>query len=257
MAVPPPPPTVDAAIVSSVDRLQKVLMLPGNWRHSFSLRLSADSASILVSWSSPAAPVKPRSGGADEGKKKKKKSPSSIRKSNERAAAHRVRVLDRQCVISPQQPHLNPHLPPFVPNSVSSLTPAAESVKDIGAVPSQTGTVFLAPLPEDPGPGPSEERRVEKRERRGEEKREEKRKNASLNQLSQVWGQQKVDLAANEHKRLFEGLREGERAGDVERIKQYSQRMDSLAGVGAAAQLITIFKSGGGEGMLDGLDGYG
>ena len=178
MAVPPPPPTVDAAIVSSVDRLQKVLMLPGNWRHSFSLRLSADSASILVSWSSPAAPVKPRSGGADEGKKKKKKSPSSLRKSNERAAAHRVRVLDRQCVISPQHPHLNPHLPPFVPNSVSSLIPAAESVKDSGAVPSQTGTVLLEPLPEDPGPGPSEERRVEKRV--------EKRQKAEVDQLTQV-----------------------------------------------------------------------
>ena len=66
-----------------------------------------------------------------------------------------------------------------------------------------------------------------------------------------------MESTKEEYKSIFEGLREGVGAGNVERVKQYSQRMDSLAGVGAAAQLITIFKSGGGEGMLDGMDGYG
>ena len=109
------PLTLDSAIAAVVKDLQNVMMLPHGWHSSFSLRLSSDSASVLVSF-------KPEQIGTTiEGKKRKKKrSPASRERSAARGRAHRDRSKP-QPVTPRQQPNLNPLSPPFVPNSASRV----------------------------------------------------------------------------------------------------------------------------------------
>jgi hypothetical protein len=131
MAEPPPPPTMDSAIAAAVGKLQNVLMLPHGWHHSFSLRLSSDSASVLVKFSKPDLV-----GQSIEGKKKKRKkrSPASVKRSAERGQLHRVRQQPQR-VQPQQQSSLNPLSPSFVPNSASRVvTAGSERNEDEGKI---------------------------------------------------------------------------------------------------------------------------
>ena len=128
MAGPAPPSTMDSVIAATVEDMRKVLNLPAGWHASFSLRLNAESASVLVSFSKTEKLV------TQEGQKQKmkKRSPSSRKRSAARGAEHRLRT---QLPIVPpqQQPTLNPLSPPFVPYSASEPgQPVAGSVQDSG-----------------------------------------------------------------------------------------------------------------------------
>jgi hypothetical protein len=107
--------TMDSAIAAVAASMHNVLMLPHGWHRSFSLRLSSDSASVLVKFSKPE-----QIGKTIEGKKKKKRSPASRERSAARGRAHRDRSKP-QPVTPRQQPNLNPLSPPFVPNSASRV----------------------------------------------------------------------------------------------------------------------------------------
>ena len=152
------PLTLDSAIAAVVKDLQNVMMLPHGWHSSFSLRLSSDSASVLVSF-------KPEQiGPTIEGKKRKKKrSPASRERSAARGRAHRDRSKP-QPVIPRQQPNLNPLSPPFVPNSASRVVTAgsersagrkrpSETV-DEPESPSSEPVQVSGPLPPPPPPPP-------------------------------------------------------------------------------------------------------
>ena len=147
MAEPPPPPTMDSAIAAAVGKLQNVLMLPHGWHNSFSLRLSSDSASVLVKFSKPDLV-----GQSIEGKKKKRKkrSPASVKRSAERGQLHRVRQQPQR-VQPQQQPSLNPLSPSFVPNSASRVVTAGserdgKKGKILTTVAPQGGRTTLAEL---------------------------------------------------------------------------------------------------------------
>ena len=128
MAGPAPPSTMDSVIAATVEDMRNVLKLPAGWHASFSFRLNAESASVLVSFSKTEKlvtrePLK---------KKMKKRSPSSRKRSAARGREHRDRT---QLPIVPpqQQPTLNPLSPPFVPYSASEPgQPVAGSVQDSG-----------------------------------------------------------------------------------------------------------------------------
>jgi len=117
-----------SVIAATVEDMRKVLNLPAGWHASFSLRLNAESASVLFSFSKTEKLV------TQEGQKKKmkKRSPASRKRSAARGAEHRLRT---QLPIVPpqQQPTLNPLSPPFVPYSASEPgQPVAGSVQDSG-----------------------------------------------------------------------------------------------------------------------------
>jgi hypothetical protein len=125
----PAPPTMDSAIASTVEQLKKVLLLPSGWRATFSLRMTADTASILVSWS-PAVPSGAEKQAPGRTKKKKKRSKSSQKRSAERGQRHRDRI-DQQSVQPRQQARLDPFSPPFIPHSASGPgNPVVGSARD-------------------------------------------------------------------------------------------------------------------------------
>ena len=85
MADPAPPSTMDSVIAATVEDMRKVLNLPAGWHASFSLRLNAESASVLVSFSKTEKLV------TQEGQKQKmkKRSPASRKRSAARGRAHK------------------------------------------------------------------------------------------------------------------------------------------------------------------------
>ena len=113
MAGPAPPSTMDSVIAATVEDMRKVLNLPAGWHASFSLRLNAESASVLVSFSKTEKLV------TQEGQKQKmkKRSPASRKRSAARGREHRERIKPQQA--TQQQQPLNPFCPPFISDSAN------------------------------------------------------------------------------------------------------------------------------------------
>ena len=108
-------PDMASAITAIVGDLQKVIQLPSGWLGTFSIRMDAASASVLVRWkpADQVGSIRPPD------KKKRKRSKASVKRSADRAQAHRVRK-EQQLASSQQRPRLDPNSPPFIPNSAGA-----------------------------------------------------------------------------------------------------------------------------------------
>jgi hypothetical protein len=121
-------PDMASAITAIVGDLQKVIQLPSGWLGTFSIRMDAASASVLVRWkpADQVGSIRPPD------KKKRKRSKASVKRSADRAQAHRIRK-EQQLASSQQRPWLDPNSPPFIPNSAGADgNPQLGCVQDSG-----------------------------------------------------------------------------------------------------------------------------
>ena len=122
-------PNVASVIAAAQEQLQKSIQLPSGWLGTFSLRMGADSASVMFSWKpADSASVSTTS---REVKGKKKRSKAKVERSANRARSHRGN-LRRHGVSPQQQPQLSPAAQPFVSNSVTASR-GRDSDKKIGS----------------------------------------------------------------------------------------------------------------------------
>ena len=122
-------PNVASVIAAAQEQLQKSIQLPSGWLGTFSLRMGADSASVMFSWK-PAESASVSST-SREVKGKKKRSKAKVERSANRARSHREN-LRRHGVSPQQQPQLSPAAQPFVSNSVTASR-GRDSDKKVGS----------------------------------------------------------------------------------------------------------------------------
>jgi hypothetical protein len=153
-------PNVASVIAAAQEQLQKSIQLPSGWLGTFSLRMGADSASVMFSWK-PAESASVSST-SREVKGKKKRSKAKVERSANRARSHREN-LRRHGVLPQQQPQLSPAAQPFVSNSVTASR-GRDSDKKIGSAgpersvivseQSSRVTMMSGPVPPPPPPPP-------------------------------------------------------------------------------------------------------
>ena len=153
-------PNVASVIAAAQEQLQKSIQLPSGWLGTFSLRMGADSASVMFSWKpADSASVSTTS---REVKGKKKRSKAKVERSANRAKGHREN-LRRHGVLPQQQTQLSPAAQPFVSNSVTASR-GGDSDKTVGSAGPENSiivneqssrvTMMSGPVPPPPPPPP-------------------------------------------------------------------------------------------------------
>ena len=131
MAEPAVSPELLVTLTAALENLRTACRLPSGWKAVPSFRLTEKGASLLVVWRPALA-----SAAQKTKTKNKRRSPSSVRRSADRAAAHKTRKGQQSA--PPQQqlrrsaPVFNMPIPP-TPNSVPAAgQPAAEESERVG-----------------------------------------------------------------------------------------------------------------------------